>query len=121
MDRKRILVIDDEPKICELVMAMLELDHHSVETATSGSEALEKFDRGSFQIVFTDFLMPGMAGDAVAKAIKSRAPHVKVILLSACPPSRPPRELDYILMKPFTPLDLRMAIAKVTAEAKAAA
>ena len=120
MGRKRILVIDDEPKICELVKAMLELDHHSVEMATSGSEALEKVEHEAFQVVFTDYLMPGMAGDVVAKAIKTRAPNVRIILLSACPPARPPRELDYILMKPFTPLDLRMAIEKVTAEPKAA-
>ena len=120
MGRKRILVIDDEPKICELVSAMLELDHHTVEIALSGGEALQKFDHDTFHVVFTDYLMPGMRGDQVAVEIKKRAPHVPIILLSACPPSRPPKEISWIIMKPFTPFDLRMAIDKVT-ETKAAA
>ena len=120
MGRKRILVVDDEPKICELVSAMLELDHHTVEIAYGGREALDKFSTNSFDVVFTDFLMPGMNGDQLAIELHKLAPEVPIILLSACPPSRPPKQIRWILMKPFTPIDLRLAISKVCDLAPAA-
>ena len=63
MRRKRILVVDDEPQMCELVKAMLELDGHIVSTATSASAALDVLERETFDIIITDYLMPGMKGD----------------------------------------------------------
>ena len=120
MGRKRILVVDDEPKICELVSAMLELDLHTVEVAHSGREALDKFTADTFDLVFTDFLMPGMNGDQLAIELNKLAPDVPIILLSACPPTKPPKQIRWILMKPFTPLDLRLAISKVSEVASAA-
>jgi CheY-like chemotaxis protein len=112
MRRKRILVVDDEPQMCDIVRAMLELDSHTVLTATSASGALELLERETFDLMITDYLMPGMKGDQLAAHVKHRY-QIKVVLLSACPPTRPPREIDYIVLKPFAPFNLRLAIDAV--------
>lgn len=113
MRRKRILVVDDEPQICELVQAMLEYDGHTVLTATSASRALDLLERETFDLMITDYLMPGMKGDQLGAHVKHRY-EIKVVMLSACPPTRPPREIDYIVLKPFSPFNLRLAIEAVS-------
>lgn len=112
MRRKRILVVDDEPQMCELVKAMLEHDLHTVLTAPSASGALELLQTETFDVMITDYLMPGMKGDQLGAHVKHRY-QIKVIMLSACPPTRPPREIDYIVLKPFAPFNLRVALDAV--------
>ncbi|HKQ36459.1 MAG TPA: response regulator [Verrucomicrobiae bacterium] len=114
MTRKRILVVDDEPQMCELVQAMLEHDMHTVLTATSASAALDLLSRETFDVMITDYLMPGMKGDQLGAHVKHRY-QIKVVMLSACPPTRPPREIDYIVLKPFAPFNLRVALEAVFA------
>jgi DNA-binding response OmpR family regulator len=109
MNRKRILVVDDEPQMCEMIKAMLEHDMHTVLTATSASAALDLLDRETFDVMITDYLMPGMKGDQLGAHVKHRY-QIKVVMLSACPPTRPPREIDYIILKPFAPFNLRLAL-----------
>lgn len=112
MRRKRILVVDDEPQMCELVKAMLEHDLHTVLTAPNASGALEMLETETFDVMITDYLMPGMKGDQLGMHVKHRY-QIKVIMLSACPPTRPPREIDYIVLKPFAPFNLRVALDAV--------
>lgn len=112
MRRKRILVVDDEPQVCELVKAMLEYDRHTVSTATSASAAMDALEKESFDVMITDYLMPGMKGDQLGVHVKHRY-QIKVVMLSACPPTRPPREIDYIVLKPFSPFNLRLALDAV--------
>src|SRR5437870_372298 len=69
----RILVVDDEPFVCDAVKMMLNFDGHVVETASNGKEALALFEKGKFDLVITDFAMPSMKGDELAAEIKARA------------------------------------------------
>ena len=110
---KRILAVDDEPFVCESVKMMLMYDGHQVETASSGHEALEKFDPDRFDLVVTDYAMPGMKGDQLAKAIKQRSPQMPVILLTAFPPETQPACFNLVITKPFAFEDLRSALVKV--------
>jgi CheY-like chemotaxis protein len=112
MRRRKILVVDDEPQLCELVKAMLQHDGHTVQTATSASGAMGLLERETFEVMITDYLMPGMKGDQLAVHVKQRH-HIKVVMLSACPPTRPPREVDYIVLKPFGLFNLRLALDAV--------
>src|SRR5205823_425726 len=50
---QRILVVDDEPFVCESVKLMLAYDGHAVETAANGKEALAKYDPALFDLVIT--------------------------------------------------------------------
>ena len=61
--QRRILVVDDEPFVCDAVKMMLNFDGHTVETAHSAQDALAMFDQGKFDLVITDFAMPKMKGD----------------------------------------------------------
>lgn len=117
--QRRILVVDDEPFVCDAVRMMLAFDGHQVETANNGEEALKRFDEGGFDLVFTDFLMPNMKGDQLAAAIKARNPQQPVVLITAHAEmlrasGNPLKGVDFVISKPFLLENLREAIAKVT-------
>src|SRR6266403_3967195 len=121
--QRRILVVDDEPFVCDAVKMMLTFDGHVVETASNGKEALAMFDQGKFDIVITDFAMPSMKGDELAAAIKSRDPKQPVVMITAYAEmlqssGNPLRGVDFIISKPFLLENLREAIAKVSPSKK---
>ena len=62
---RRILVVDDEPFVCDAVKMMLEFDGHIVDTAGDGKVALEKFSKGKFDLVITDWKMPAIIGKII--------------------------------------------------------
>ena len=67
--KTRILVVDDEEDLCEILKFNLEAEGYQIETAYSGEEALEK-DVASFQLILLDVMMGGMSGFAVARKLK---------------------------------------------------
>ena len=117
--KRRILVVDDEPFVCDAVKMMLNFDGHTVETANSGKEALAMFDASQFDVVITDFAMPNMKGDELAAAIKERAPEQPIVMITAYAEmlqssGNPLKGVDCVISKPFLLENLREAIAKVT-------
>jgi CheY-like chemotaxis protein len=115
---KRILVVDDEPFVCDAVKMMLAFDGHDVQTANSAREALDVFEKNKFDLVITDFAMPVMKGDELAVAIKAKAPEQPVIMITAYAEmlessGNPLNGVDRMISKPFLLDDLREAIAKV--------
>jgi CheY-like chemotaxis protein len=116
---RRILVVDDEPLVCDAVKLMLDFDGHVVESAANGMEALAMLEKGKFDLVITDFEMPVMKGDALAAAIKARDPKQPVVLITAYAEvlkasANPLAGVDFLISKPFLLQNLREAIAKVT-------
>jgi CheY-like chemotaxis protein len=114
----RILVVDDEPFVCDAVKMMLNFDGHIVETASNGKEALALFENGKFDLVITDFAMPSMKGDELAAAIKARSPNQPVVMITAYAEmlqtaGHPLKGVDFVISKPFLLENLREAIAKV--------
>src|ERR1019366_8962648 len=61
--RKRILLVDDEGLVREVIGQLLSRDEHSVVHANNGVEALSLFTRGQFDLVMTDFEIPFMKGN----------------------------------------------------------
>jgi CheY-like chemotaxis protein len=117
--QRHILVVDDEPLVCDAVKMMLEFDGHVVETARCAKEALAMLDKGKFDLVITDFEMPIMKGDELAAAIKARDPKQPVILITAYAEmlqasGNPLKGIDCTISKPFLLENLREAITKVT-------
>jgi CheY-like chemotaxis protein len=117
--QRRILVVDDEPFVCDAVKMMLAFDGHTVETASSGKEALAKFDQAKFDLVITDFAMPAMKGDELAVAIKARDPRQPVVMITAYAEmlqssGSPLPGVDFMISKPFLLENLREAICRVT-------
>src|ERR1043166_8878305 len=114
---KRILVVDDEPFVCDAVKMMLEFDGHQVQTAGSGKDALAAFEKAKFDLVITDFSMPGMKGNELATEIKARVPGQPVVMITAYAEmltanNTPLTAVDSVISKPFLLEDLRAAIAK---------
>lgn len=118
--QKKILVVDDEPLVCEAVKMLLEFDGHEVITAGNGTEALALFDKDGFDIVITDYTMPGMKGDELALALKARLPNQPIIMLTAHAEmirtaAVPLVGVDQLVSKPFQFSELQDAVARATA------
>ncbi len=81
---ERILVVDDEKPIARMIKQMLERLGYIVEAKTSSTEALALYKKNpeSFDLVITDMTMPGMTGDALARAVMDLKPTTPVILCS---------------------------------------
>ena len=113
MTPKKILIVDDEPLVCESVKLLLDSDHHETVFASDAMDALTKLDKERFDLVFTDYCMPGIKGDQLAHAIKQKAESTPVIMLTAFPPMTFPEEIDLVLLKPFSLQNLRNALLQV--------
>ena len=80
----RILVVDDEQDLCEILKFNLETDGYAVETANSAEEAL-KMDIAGFDLLLRDVMMGGTSGFAMAKQLKSdpATKDIPVVFLTA--------------------------------------
>ena len=115
----KILVVEDEPMVRELMNVYLREDGHTVETAVNGREGLEKFRAGNFDLIMTDRAMPEMNGDQLAAEIKKIDPAKPVVLVTGfgdliSASGRAPDGVDMVVGKPFTLNSIRDAIEKVT-------
>jgi len=66
----RILVVDDEPSIIDILYDVLRLDGHQIETALNGRLALSKLQSGLFDVVISDLRMPGMSGQELYRLLR---------------------------------------------------
>ena len=77
----KILVVDDEPHICQEFKEILEEEGHEVETALNGRDGLQKVKEKNYDLVFLDVLMPRMEGREVFEEIK-KVSKVPVAIMS---------------------------------------
>ena len=78
----RILVVDDEPTIRNMLAEFLGLEGYTVHTAEDGTHALDELSRHSFDLVLTDLKMPRMGGLALLEAISRTSPDVQTIMMT---------------------------------------
>jgi DNA-binding NtrC family response regulator len=78
-----VLVVDDERTLRFTLKESLSEDGYRVDTAADGSEALEKFEKGDFQLVLLDQKLPDQGGLEVLKRIKSIRPDAQVVMMTA--------------------------------------
>ena len=111
--KKRVLIVDDDSLILEVLRAILDLEEFDVLTAPDGETALRLVNEGAPDVVVCDVMMPGMDGYEVCRTIKNDplTASIPVVLLTA-------RDLeddhlrgrdagcDAYLTKPFSPLEL---------------
>ena len=81
--RHRLLVVDDEPKICHTLSGYFEHHGFEVRTVLRGEEAFALLDVFHPDVVLLDILMPGMDGIEALKRLKRICPSTKVIMLTA--------------------------------------
>ncbi len=113
--KTKILVVDDEVKICRNVEKILAKDDYDVSCASSADEALEKMAKESYSLLISDIIMPGMNGLEFLKLVKNQWPLTKVIMFTAYASTDTAVKamrlgaVDYI-PKPFTPDELRLPV-----------
>ncbi len=78
----RILLIDDNRHGLVARRTVLEQQGHEVTTAANGPDGLERFQEETFDLVVTDYRMPGMTGQQVIKKIRQDRPKIPIVLLS---------------------------------------
>ena len=122
-DPLRILVVEDETIVSQVIEDYLDVDGHHVVTASNGREALELFRIESFDVVLTDRAMPGMNGDELAAALKRICPELPIIMVSGfgkmmVASGEKSEHVDAIVGKPVNRRDLREALAEVTKSAE---
>ncbi len=79
----QILIADDEQVQREMLEGFLSKQGYGVGTAADGRQALEKFKGGSFDLILTDYRMPGMDGIELLRELKRLNPEVMVVILTA--------------------------------------
>jgi len=108
--------VDDEPSVCELVERYLSRDGYSCAKAFSGEEALNMLERGHYDLVITDIMMPGMSGLDLLNIIKTLFPDLAVLIITAVDDADTGVQAmesgayGYII-KPFTRNQIRINVA----------
>lgn len=115
-DPKRILVVDDEEKIVEVVKSYLEHSGYAVYEAFSGNQALELFERVNPVVVILDLMLPDISGEEICRIIRKRSA-VPIIMLTAKADEEDVLKgldigADDYVTKPFSP---RQLVARVGA------
>lgn len=108
----RILVVDDEPMVCDAIKRILQVDKYPVETAGGAEEALAACRARKFDLAIVDYEMPGMKGDKLAAAMKALNPKQSIIMVTAYSESLRsggdfPLAVDVVIGKPFDSKEFR--------------
>ncbi|MCX7835801.1 MAG: response regulator [bacterium] len=83
MNTKRILVVDDEPDICEILSRFLKEHGYEVKTAYNGKSAIEITKEFSPHYILLDIIMPEMSGLETLREIREIDSHVTVLMITA--------------------------------------
>lgn len=80
---KEILIVDDDREMCNVIAKFLKKQNYSVQLANSGWEGLSQLMNKRFDVVISDFRMPGMSGIQLIRKVKEVSPHTHIILITA--------------------------------------
>jgi CheY-like chemotaxis protein/glycine cleavage system H lipoate-binding protein len=112
-----VMVVDDEQIVLDSAERHLRHDGYILHKALSAIEALKAFDEGTIDIVLTDLMMPDLDGLELLRAIKTKYPHVPVIIITGYATINTALQamqlgaFDYVA-KPFTKAELRGVVQR---------
>jgi DNA-binding response OmpR family regulator len=123
MPSSNILVVDDEPSVCQLLQKTLELVGYHVVCATGGRTASRLMRQQPFDLVITDVLMPDQDGLELIRELRHNNPSVRIVAMSGGGLIKPQVYLEsakglgagVLLQKPFNRDQLLAAINRVLA------
>ena len=103
-NKRRILVVDDNVSIVDLLVQFLEKKGFQTRSAHDGLAALKLIRSISFDVVITDWQMPGLDGLTLAAEVKKRKPDTVTVVMTGSAEMDTPtkREVDHLLEKPFS-------------------
>jgi len=120
----RLLVVDDEDFVRDLLREILESEGCEVELAESGSDALQLFNENQFDAVFTDVGMPGMSGWELAQAIRQQNQAIPIAVITGWGEAVGSNEqkaagVDWVVAKPFTADRISELIKEISTHGRA--
>ncbi len=115
--RIRLLLVDDEPGLLDLLKKYLERLGYDVDARGSSEEALEAFDQdpARYALVMTDLTLPGISGEQMLEQMRARVPKLRAIISSGYP-YHPRSGQTGFLLKPYAPKMLAELIKSLTAQ-----
>ena len=124
-ERIEVLVLDDEPIVCERLKSFLDKKGVLTETFTDSQSALNRIKEKTFDVIVTDFKMEGATGMDVLLTVKKGGYHSEVIMITGYSPYESLREAEVIgvfdyIAKPLIMKDLYDRIKKAAKKAKKA-
>ncbi len=120
-DTKKILVVDDEAIMRDLLTDFFEMMDYGVMSAKDGSVAMEiitESQPGEYSLIITDINMPKMGGIELFKSVKSKNPDMPIILMTGYGIEKVRQDVekaDGFLAKPFELDDLNRLVSKILA------
>ncbi len=119
-DRLRILVVDDDEQIREVLSDMLTIDGHSATACADGYQALEAVDEQSFDLIITDLGMPGMSGLDLAAVVHEKFPELPIAMITGWGTQLDEEDVSLkgiktVLPKPFHLKDVKALVRELTA------
>ena len=114
----RILLVDDEPDILEIIGYNLSSEGYQISTAENGVEAIAKAKKHRPHLIVLDVMMPEMDGPMLASEIKKNNPQQKILFISGYTENHEnlisiQEKEVYFLNKPFTLEELNLTVKKV--------
>ena len=118
---KRILVVDDEQSIREILSKMLSVIGFEVVVAGTGDEGLGLFQDGPFDLVITDLEMPGMDGWTLISRIKGDSPDTPVLIMTGSSQVHVAGQMkeqsaNSVMTKPFRLTELKRTVQRLLSE-----
>jgi DNA-binding response OmpR family regulator len=103
---KKIIVVDDDETILSVLGNALKILGYEIVLTRSGEEALENFKFEKYDLLITDYMMPGLSGKELIAKVKENDPDIPVIMITGYPLAYPPgvaksEGIDAYLVKPF--------------------
>jgi putative nucleotidyltransferase with HDIG domain len=116
-DGIKILVVDDEPKICHLIKELLKREGYKTDTSLSGIEALQMMKNYNYQMLLTDLKMPGIDGLELIRRAKRENPEIRTIMVTGYATVETAVQslrhgVDDYITKPFNIFELRKAVKR---------
>ena len=117
----KVLVVDDNNDLRIVVSKMLSRLGYEVSSADSGENGLSIFLKNKFDVVLSDYEMPGMDGVAFACSVKKSSPRTPVVIMTGAGKetvfSRKSTAVDEVISKPFTLTEIDETIQNLSGKA----
>lgn len=113
---EKILVVDDEKSLLDLLSVVLKKEGYDVQTSLSGKKGLDLIKNQDFDLVLCDIKLPQMNGMKILKQVKAKRPDIPVVMITAYGTTKQAVEalkagaLDYVV-KPFNVEEMKIIVA----------
>jgi len=109
MDKKRILIVDDEEIVRTLLVEALRIYEYEIDIVENGLEAISRIEKRAYDLVITDYMMPRMNGLELTRKIKAQYPSIPILIVTGNGPVHDILEsgATACIMKPFNVFELQ--------------